>query len=185
MTIYVCNMQEMPWRVETLRPSRLVSLVSPKEQPSTPRGFAAEHHLRLEIDAIAEPVPGHILPDVYHLAALIDFLMEWPGEKPILFHCMAGISRSTAAALIALTLDAEWRETEAARALRKAAPHAKPHPRMIALADDVLCRRGRLVDACRQMEPATDATSGPLVRLSPLAFSHRSIGEVAMATAQI
>jgi hypothetical protein len=56
---------------------------------------------------------------------------------------------------------------------------------MIALADDVLCRRGRLVDACRQMGPATESMSGPLVRLSPLAFSHRSIGEVAMAAAPI
>jgi predicted protein tyrosine phosphatase len=185
MTIYVCNMQEMPWRVETLRPSHLVSLVPPKEQPPTPRGLIAERHLRLEIDDITEPVPGHILPDVYHLATLIDFLMGWPGEKPILFHCMAGISRSMAAALIALTRDAEGREAEAARALRKAAPQARPNPRMIALADDVLCRRGRLVDACRQMGPATDATSGPLVRLAPLAYFHRSIGEVAMATAPI
>ena len=121
------------------------------------------------IDDIIEPLPGYILPDVYHVATLVDFLMGWPGERPILLHCIAGISRSMAAALIALALDAEGREAEAARCLREAAPHARPNARMIALADDILCREGRLVAACRRMGPATDVASGPLVRLSPLA----------------
>jgi predicted protein tyrosine phosphatase len=79
MTIYVCNMLEMPWHVQTLRPSHLVSLVPQKQQPPAPRGITAERHLRLEIDDIAEPFPGYVLPDVYHIAALVDFLMGWPG----------------------------------------------------------------------------------------------------------
>lgn len=182
MMIYVCNMQDMPWHVETLRPSHLVSLLPPKEQPPTPPGISAEHHLRLIIDDITEPHPGYILADVYHVATLVDFLMGWPGERPILLHCMAGISRSMAAALIALTLDAEGREAEAARKLREAAPHARPNPWLIALADDVLCRKGRLVDACRKMGSATDAASGPLVRLSPIAQAQRSVANSAMAT---
>jgi predicted protein tyrosine phosphatase len=180
MTIYVCNIDEMPWRVRTLRPSHLVSLVPQEEQPRTPRGIAAEHHLRLNIDDIAEPFPGYVLPGVYHITALIDFLRGWPGEQPILFHCLAGISRSTAAALIALALNAEGRETEAALTLREAAPHARPNARMIALADDVLCRQGRLIEACRRMGAATSAASGPLVRLSPLTEPRHStaIGEL-------
>jgi len=181
MTIYVCNIDEMPWRVRTLRPSHLVSLVPQEQQPPTPRGITAERHLRLEIDDIAKPFPGYVLPDTNHVAALIDFLRGWSGNQPILFHCLAGISRSTAAALIALTLDAEGRETEAARALREAAPHARPNSRMIALADDALCRQGRFIEACRRMASATRAASGPLVRLSPLPEPRRSmaIGEMA------
>ena len=185
MTLYVCSMQEMPWHVKTLRPSHLVSLVPPNEQPPTPRGITAERHLRLEIDDIAEPFPGYVLPDVYHIATLVDFLMGWAGEQPILLHCLAGISRSMAAALIALTLDAEGREMEAARSLRYAAPHARPNARIIALADDVLCRQGRLIEACRQMGSATDAASGPLVRLSPLTEPRRSTAVGEMATMAI
>jgi len=182
MTIYVCNIDEMPWRVRTLRPSHLVSLVPQEEQPPTPRGITAERHLRLEIDDIAKPFPGYVLPGGYHVGALVNFLRGWSGEQPILFHCLAGISRSTAAALIALTLDAEGRETEAALTLRAAAPHARPNARMIALADDVLCRRGRLIEACRRMGSATRAASGPLVRLSPLTEPRRStaVGEMAI-----
>jgi predicted protein tyrosine phosphatase len=185
MTIYVCNMQDMPWHVENLRPSHLVSLVPPKEQPPTPPGMLAERHLRLIIDDISEPLPGYILPDLYHVATLVDFLMGWPGDRPILLHCIAGISRSMAAALIALALDAEGREAEAARCLRDAAPHARPNARMIALADDILCREGRLVDACRRMGPATDAASGPLVRLSPLADVSGPRTDASVATLSI
>lgn len=181
MTIYVCNIHEMPWRVATLRPSHLVSLVPREEQPPTPRGITADRHLRLEIDDVAEPFPGYVLPDTNHVAALIDFLRGWSGNQPILFHCLAGISRSTAAALIALTLNAEGSETEAARTLREAAPHARPNWRIIALADDALRRQGRLIEACRRMGSATRAASGPLVRLSPLTEPRRStpVGEMA------
>ncbi|MGF1640601.1 MAG: tyrosine phosphatase family protein [Rhodospirillales bacterium] len=167
MTIYVCSMPEMPRHVETLRPSHLVSLVPPLDQPPTPPQIAPERHLRLSIDDITEPLAGYVLPDVYHIATLVDFLMGRADDEPILLHCVAGVSRSMAAALIALTLDAEGQETEMALRLRRAAPHARPNTRMVALADDVLCRDGRLVEACRRMGPATDTLPGPLVRLSP------------------
>ena len=83
-------------------------------------------------------------------------------------HCYAGVSRSMAGGLIALTLDAEGREEETARVLREAAPHALPNARIIALADRILDRQGRLVAARDSMGPATPVTEGPLVELVPL-----------------
>ena len=65
-------------------------------------------------------------------------------------------------------LDAEGREQEAALALRAAAPHALPNTRIIALADRILGREGRLVAARDAMGPATPVTEGPLVELVPL-----------------
>ena len=77
------------------------------------------------------------------LPGLIAFVRGWPhDEAPLLIHCMAGISRSMAAALIALVTKAGGRESEAAEQVRRAAPHAYPNRRMIALADQLLELRG-------------------------------------------
>jgi predicted protein tyrosine phosphatase len=67
-------------------------------------------------------------------------------------HCYAGISRSTAAAFIALCVARPERdEREIARALRAAASFANPNPRLIALADDLLHRHGRMVQAIAEI----------------------------------
>jgi predicted protein tyrosine phosphatase len=98
----------------------------------------------------------------------VAFLRSWPGDEPLLLHCYAGVSRSMAAALIALCLEHDGRELEAAQILRAAAPHAQPNARMVALADQILGRQGRLVAAKEAMGPATLVFEGPLVELSPL-----------------
>ena len=88
------------------------------------------------------------------MAGLIAFVRAWPHEEaPLLIHCMAGISRSMAAALIALVTKAGGREMEAAGQIRRAAPHAYPNRRMIALADGLLACEGRLVEAREAMGP--------------------------------
>jgi predicted protein tyrosine phosphatase len=79
---------------------------------------------------------------------LIAFARDWDESAPMLIHCWAGISRSTAAAFtIACERSAPGKEAAIARALREAAPHAYPNRRIVALADDLLGRRGRMVDA--------------------------------------
>lgn len=172
--IYVCNLHDMPGHVEALGPSHLISLVAPGEQPPTPPGIEIERHLRLEIHDITEPMDGHIHPDLEHVAQLIEFLREWRHEEaPLLIHCLAGISRSMAAAMIALVVKAGGHETEAARRIREAAPHAHPNRRMIALADRILGCEGRLIAARDAMGPADLSAFGPLVHLPLLPVSER------------
>jgi predicted protein tyrosine phosphatase len=166
--IYVCNLRDLSGHIQAVNPSHLVSLVSEDEQPATPAGMLVDRHLRVVIHDINEPLVGHILADEKHVAELIAFVRSWPHEEaPMLIHCMAGISRSTAAALIALVTKAGGREMEAAEQLRRAAPHAYPNRRMIALADALLQCDGRLVDAREAMGPPrlTLSFSGPLVEL--------------------
>ncbi|MFQ5773598.1 MAG: tyrosine phosphatase family protein [Kiloniellaceae bacterium] len=163
--ICVCNLSEMPRHVAALRPSHLVSLVPPAEQPPTPPGIPGARHLRLEIDDINQPLPGHILPQADHIAALIEFVKDWRGEAPLLLHCVAGVSRSMAAALIALNLASPRREAETGAHVRRAAPHAVPNRRMIELADRLLGCQGRLVAAREAMGPAVPLAAAPLVRL--------------------
>lgn len=164
--IYVCSLLEMAEHARTLGPSHIVSLLAPVEQPPTPPGIAAGRHLRVEVNDISQPLDGAILPQPEHVARLVDFLRAWRHEEgPVLVHCFAGISRSMAAALIALVVKADGREIEAAHRLRAAAPHALPNQRMIELADDLLGCERRLIDAREAMGAAQLALHGPLVRL--------------------
>ena len=164
--IYVCNLVEMPDHAEALKISHLISLVSPDELPVTPACIALERHHRVGIHDISEPLDGHILPAEEHVEGLIDFVRAWrPDEAPILIHCVAGISRSMAAALITLVIKAPGRELDAARHLRRAAPHAYPNRRMIEVADQLLGCAGRLIAAREAMGPANLLPFGPLVRL--------------------
>jgi predicted protein tyrosine phosphatase len=67
-------------------------------------------------------------------------------------HCWAGISRSTASAFaIACARDPDADELEVALAMRRASPSAFPNRRIVALADDILGRHGRMVAAVEAM----------------------------------
>lgn len=166
--IYVCSLDAMPQHAERLRPGLLVSLLPAAEQPPTPPGVRVEAHLRLAVDDVDAERPGVVCPAEDHVAALIGALRDRPRTDPVLIHCFAGISRSTAAALVALAIDARGREVEAAIHLRRLAPHAWPNARIVALADALLGREGRLIAAREAMGPAALLDVAPLVRIPPL-----------------
>ncbi len=165
--IYVCSLREMPTHVHALRPYGLVSLVTPEEQPPTPPDFPAERHVRVDVHDICEPCAGAIIPCTAHIRAILHEVAAWPGDAPILVHCVAGVSRSTATALIIAVARMPGREAELALSLRQAAPHAQPNRLMIELGDALLGCGGRLVAAVAAMGPAAAAEYGPLVRFPP------------------
>jgi len=79
----------------------------------------------------------------------------------MLIHCWAGISRSTASAFaIACERNPHADEHAIALALRRAAPHAYPNRRLVALADDILGRRGRMIEAVEAMGDNNFAMEG-------------------------
>lgn len=82
--------------------------------------------------------------DIRQLITLAEDLSSSGGR--VLIHCEAGVSRSTAAALIMYSC---WLgpggEEEAMRRVLRQRPIALPNPRMVGLADKLLDRKGRLV----------------------------------------
>ena len=140
--IFVCNLHEMPTNVGVLRPSHLVSLVTLAEQPPTPEGILIERHLRIEIDDITEPIPGAVLPERHHVEDLIAFMRVWKhDDDPLLIHCVAGVSRSMASALIALVLKAGGREAEPRRPTRSGPTRPSKPPDRRARRRDPWARR--------------------------------------------
>jgi predicted protein tyrosine phosphatase len=151
-SIYVAPLSLVETTVADANVSHLVTLINGETLISTPPSIVPDRHLRLAMNDICEPQPGLVLPCETHVADLITFAREWDRQAPLLIHCWAGISRSTAAAFISLcALNPEGSELELARALRRASPTAYPNRLLVALADEILTRDGRMINAVEEI----------------------------------
>ncbi len=160
-TLHVCPLSRLHETMTEIRPSHVVSLMGAGAQVERPASLAPERHLFIGVSDIVEPLEGHVLAGREHMEQLLAFVGTWSHESPLLFHCWAGISRSTAAAYIAAcALAPERDEAELAQALRLASPMATPNARFIALADDILGRGGRMVEAIRAIGRGAEAMEG-------------------------
>ena len=160
-TLHVCSLSRLHETVVATGASHVVTLINSDTIVECPSSIHPERHLFIGVSDILEPLEGHILPAVDHVETLLAFVRRWERERPLVFHCFAGISRSTAGAFIAAcSLAPERTEIEIARALREASPTATPNARMIAVADDLLGRGGRLVDAVRLIGRGSSAIEG-------------------------
>ena len=146
--IFVCPLSAVETLVGQIKPSRLVTLISEGFEVDTPDGVAADAHLRLIMHDIESPSPGLRLPSESDVDTLLDFTQSWDRRDPILIHCWAGVSRSTAAAyIVQCALNPEADEHTLANRLRAKAPTASPNRRLVELADRRLQRGRRMIEA--------------------------------------
>jgi predicted protein tyrosine phosphatase len=131
-----------------------------------PQGIVAGNHLILGMDDIAEPMDGFIAPADEHVSRLLTFVRGWDRAAPLVVHCYAGISRSTAGAYVAAcALNPARDELGIAQALREASPTATPNIRIVTLADRLLGRSGRMVTAIKTIGQGETAYEGVPFRL--------------------
>ena len=139
----------------------VVTLLAPDTPSERPHGVDPGNHLKLHFHDIAAPLDGHTPPLAGDAAKLIAFFESWDRADPMLIHCWAGISRSTAAAYTALCLLRPQADEEAlAQELRAASPSATPNRLIVSLADDILGRNGRMVKAITSIGRGADAFEG-------------------------
>ena len=155
--------------IRRYRPSHLVTLLSPEHMIDTPQGIDAAQHLRLGVNDVSEIEASDVPPSERHIAELLAFARAWPATEPMLVHCWAGISRSTAAAYI-VQCDRFGPGSEAAiaQAVRARAPHAYPNSLMVRFADRALGREGRMIAAIAAIGRGAIVAEGKCVEL-PLA----------------
>jgi predicted protein tyrosine phosphatase len=126
----------------------MVTLINDGTHVPRPRAIDQNRHLFVAMSDIVLAEDGHILPAELHVEALLEFVRGWDRSEPILIHCYAGVSRSTAAAYIAACALCEERcEFEIARELRAKSPTATPNRLLIQIADRLLRRDGRMIEA--------------------------------------
>lgn len=147
MKLIIAPLHEVAALTARHQPSHRISLASPGHVDAL-LDDPPPHRLDLRFNDIAEPREGLTLPSEGDVAALLAFAESWDGTRPLLIHCWAGVSRSTAAAYaVACAKSAPGREQDWAERLRIAAPTATPNPLIIALADRLLKRDGTMICA--------------------------------------
>ena len=163
--ILITPLSALPDAMETHKPSHIVTLLSDGYMIDTPKGFPPGRHLRL----VMHDIPDEGLPESparAHIDQLIEFGRGWDTKAPMLVHCWAGISRSTAASYTLLCDRAgPGAESEIAQTLRARAPHAQPNRLLVRLADEALGRDGAMVRAIEAIGPGTMATEGVPVEI--------------------
>ncbi|RWC00640.1 MAG: protein tyrosine phosphatase [Mesorhizobium sp.] len=159
--IHVCSLSKVEETVTRTRAERLLSLLAAGTEVTRPASIARENHLHLVMHDIAVAQEGMTMPGEEHVRNLLDFARRWDRARPLVVHCYAGISRSTASAyIIAAALAPQRCEVELAETLRALSPTATPNPRLIAVADALLDRNGRMTGAIQAIGRGADAFEG-------------------------
>jgi predicted protein tyrosine phosphatase len=146
--IHVCSLARLHETVQQSGALHIVTLLKHTDRVERPIHISESNHLILGLDDITAPMDGYIMPCEEHIDKLIGFVRDWERARPLVVHCYAGISRSTAAAYVAAcALNGHRSEFAIAHELRRASATATPNARIVALGDRMLGRDGRMVAA--------------------------------------
>ena len=164
--IHVCSLSRLHATVDETGARHIVTLLRVVERVQRPTHIAPENHLVLAIDDITAPMDGYTAPAHEHVQRLIDFVTAWDRQAPMVVHCFAGISRSTAGAYVAAcALNPKRDEMQIAWDIRRASRTAQPNARIVSIADRLLKRDGRMVRAIDAIGVGDPATEGHPFRL--------------------
>lgn len=165
MVLIVSPLHEVEQGLRIWRPSHVISLASPGAEQAVIPGDC--RRLQLIFHDIPEPRPGLQPCSEEDVVRLIAFARDWPREQPMLIQCWAGVSRSPAAAyVVACALGHPGDENRQAAELRAAAAFATPNPRLVALADQILERKGAMVEAIARIGRGAETSLGATFRLA-------------------
>ena len=147
-TLTICGLDELNGHQDR-GVTHILSILDPEwPEPSAFQAFDPHFRAIFRFHDAIEPDAGVLLPERADVEAILAFGRDAGEAARLLIHCHAGISRSTAATLMMLA-QAHSDEAEDAIAARllEIRPQAWPNSRMIAFADELLDRGGRLVAA--------------------------------------
>src|SRR5580704_16955496 len=128
--IHVCSLARLHDTVDETGARHVVTLLKDIHLVRRPPAIAETNHLVLRMDDISLPIDGYTEPGEDHVDELIRFVRGWDRAAPLVIHCYAGISRSTAGAYVAVcALNPHRDERTVAQQLRQASPSASPNIR--------------------------------------------------------
>ncbi|MEM8921077.1 MAG: protein-tyrosine phosphatase family protein [Pseudomonadota bacterium] len=162
MAIWVSSLARVRNIAELRKPERILSLLDPDDDFPEFDGYSADTHHTIGVEDVSNAEDAiQLPPGLEHARQVINFVESWSKSAPILIHCWAGVSRSTASAFIAACIaNPKTDEYDIAETLRDASPTANPNIRLVEFADELLGRRGRMVAAIESMgrgEPTWEA----------------------------
>jgi predicted protein tyrosine phosphatase len=148
LRIWISSLALAPSLAEKHKVSKVVSLLSPYDTFPSFSQLGPNCHLQVGVHDINDDIGDWQAPKMDDAERVIRFVEGWDKQTPILIHCWAGISRSTASAFITACLhNPSTDEEEIAQAIRDASPTAHPNRRLVSHADTILGRKGRMSKA--------------------------------------
>jgi predicted protein tyrosine phosphatase len=164
--IHVCSLAALPDTVKSTGASHVLTVMANVDQVQRPESVLPANHLKVQMDDITEDLDGFVAPSEAHIEKVLNFVRNWDRSAPLVVHCYAGISRSTASAFAAVCLLNPHRdELSIAKLIRAASPIAQPNRLIVSLADKALGREGRMLRALDQMGPGSMTAEGRPFRL--------------------
>ena len=152
--IHVCSLAALPDTVKATGASHVLTVMANVDQVQRPESVLPANHLKISMDDITEQMDGFVAPSDSHIEQVLNFVRGWDRSAPLVVHCYAGISRSTASAFAAVCmLNPHRDEISIARQIRAASPIASPNRLIVSLADRALGRDGRMLRALDEMGP--------------------------------
>ena len=159
--LHICPLTRVEEIVAQTGARNLVTMMKADYPVSRPASIAPERHHHVAISDITEPTDGLVAPGIEHVEDFLAFVRAWDRADPMLIHCYAGVSRSTAGAYIAVCALAPQRsEDEIAQALRLASPTATPNALLVSHADRLLGRGGRMISSIRAIGRGAECFEG-------------------------
>lgn len=154
--LHVCSLADLHETVRILGASHVLTVMANVDKAQTPPSILQGNHLRITVDDVTEAADGFTAPCTQHILQVLNFVRGWDRQAPMVVHCYAGISRSTASAFAAACmLNPHRKESAIARQIRDASPIASPNRLMVTLADKALGRDGRMVKALDEIGPGS------------------------------
>jgi predicted protein tyrosine phosphatase len=164
--IHVCSLAALPDTVKATGASHILTIMAKVDQVQRPESVLEANHLKVSVDDITEAAEGFVVPSDVHVERVLNFVRGWNRNAPMVVHCYAGISRSTASAFAAVcALNPHRDETEIAQKIRAASPVASPNRLIVSLADRALGREGRMLRALDAMGPGNLLIEGRPFRI--------------------
>ncbi len=164
--IHVCSLAALSETVRITGASHVLTVMANVDQVQRPESVLPANHLKVSMDDITEEMDGFVAPSDAHIGQVLDFVRRWDRTAPLVVHCYAGISRSTASAFAAVcALNPRRDEIAIARQIRAASPIASPNRRIVSLADKALGREGRMLRALDEMGPGSMMAEGRPFRI--------------------
>jgi len=164
--IHVCSLAALPETVRAVGASHVLTVMANVDQVQRPVSVLPANHLKVQVDDITEEIEGFVAPCETHIEQVLQFVRGWDRTAPMVVHCYAGISRSTASAFAAAcALNPHRDEIAIAKQIRAASPIASPNRLIVSLADKALGRDGRMLRALEEMGPGSMMVEGKPFRI--------------------
>jgi len=150
--LMICGLHELQMALARFRPTHVVSIGDPDDEPQMfPESISVLYLNFFDADSDHEirdrlPRPGDV-PSARHAKAILEFGRQIPASSRLLLHCWAGVSRSTASAILLVAQALPGNEDMAIEIVRAVRPQLCPNRRLVEVGDRLLGLNGRLVQS--------------------------------------